>query len=144
MKKDFSFGAIVFDKDYKKFLVLEHAAGHLGFPKGHKEGVETPQESALRELKEEAGVSAILSEKTFIQQYNFTFNGELFDKTVLYFVGKVIEGEEVVVDNQEIKNFFWLTPDEFLEQITFPSSLVLVQEIKNWLDDVSPSQYTHV
>lgn len=144
MKKDFSYGVIVFDKDYKKFLVLEHAAGHLGFPKGHKEREETPEESALRELKEEAGISATLGEKTFTQQYNFTFNGELFDKNVLYFVGQVVSDEEVVVDNTEIKNYFWLTPDEFLEQTNFSSTILLVKEVKNWLDGISPSSYTYV
>ncbi len=144
MKKDFSYGVIAFDKEYKKFLVLEHTVGHLGFPKGHQEGIETPKETALRELKEEAGVLALLTDKTFTQQYNFSFNGELFDKTVEYFVGIIEEGQSVTVDNEEIKNFFWLTPDEFLAQITFPSSVVLVEEVKNWLDSDSTLLNTHV
>ena len=40
-----------------KFLLLKQNKGHWGFPKGHKEGNETDEECALRELKEESGIA---------------------------------------------------------------------------------------
>ena len=64
MKREFSAGVVVFSMRNKtiEYLLLHYASGHWDFPKGHIEKGETKQETALRELKEEAGMSAQLCE----------------------------------------------------------------------------------
>ena len=63
-------GGVVFDKR-GRVLVLRHVNGDWVFPKGHLEGNETLLQAALREVSEEAGVSAVCPEpdKSFTTSY---------------------------------------------------------------------------
>jgi len=57
--KEISAGFIVFRKTPKgpEFLVLYHRGGYWNFPKGKIENEERSFETAIRELKEETGIS---------------------------------------------------------------------------------------
>ena len=59
MRKELSCGIIVYHKSGEglKFLVLKHREGHWAYAKGHVEGKETEMETAMRELKEETGMT---------------------------------------------------------------------------------------
>jgi 8-oxo-dGTP pyrophosphatase MutT (NUDIX family) len=60
-----AFGAVVFDAEGRVLLVepLNHYAGYFWtFPKGRPDGGEEPRETALRELREEAGYTARVAE----------------------------------------------------------------------------------
>jgi len=49
MKREFSAGGIVFNKE-GKVLITQHSSNHYwGFPKGHIEEGQTSKEAALRE-----------------------------------------------------------------------------------------------
>lgn len=50
-------GGVVLDRS-GRVLILQHASGHWVFPKGHVEFGETQLQAALREVAEEAGVTA--------------------------------------------------------------------------------------
>ena len=49
----------------KKFLLIQHHAGHWGFPKGHQEKGEDDLTTARRELQEETGIKQIKIYETF-------------------------------------------------------------------------------
>ena len=57
-----SCGAIVFTRqaDRTLYLILRETEGIWGFPKGHMEPGETEAETALREIKEETGLTLTL------------------------------------------------------------------------------------
>ena len=59
MKKEKSCGAIVYrEKDGVEILLIKHKnGGHWAFPKGHVENKETEEETALREIREETGLT---------------------------------------------------------------------------------------
>ncbi len=62
MKCEFSSGAILYtkvDNEFRYVLVTE-SNGTKGFPKGHVENGEVSTETAIREIKEETGVTAVL------------------------------------------------------------------------------------
>ena len=64
MKSEKSCGAIVLSPDNtnRKVLLIKHEnGGHWAFPKGHVEEGETEVETALREIKEETGLSTLTS-----------------------------------------------------------------------------------
>ena len=73
IKKDESFGIIpIFCQgDSYSFLLIQHQAGHWGFPKGHAISGELPVETACRELQEETGISdyTLLEEVSFSQKF---------------------------------------------------------------------------
>lgn len=62
MKKEKSCGAVVFRREGERVLfLLEHMVqGHISLPKGHVESGETEAETALREIREETGLEAVL------------------------------------------------------------------------------------
>ena len=63
MIQDQSFGVVPVRDDAKtgeqEFLLVQHQAGHWGFPKGHLEPGETPVQAAGRELAEETGLRRV-------------------------------------------------------------------------------------
>lgn len=66
-------GAVLYtEKDgERRFLLVKTKSGHIGFPKGHTEYGETERENALREILEETGIKARLTED-FRTEYTFT------------------------------------------------------------------------
>lgn len=41
----------------KEYLILQNHKGFWGFPKGHHEGNESPEDTAIRETYEETGIT---------------------------------------------------------------------------------------
>lgn len=134
-RQDLSFGIIPVsrrsDGDY--YLLVQHKAGHWGFPKGHAEPGETAEVSACREFEEETGIHAYerLS-VSFTEQYSFIKAGKPFDKTVTYFPAFVCS-EAVVCQEKEIKDYAWLTYDDALETLTFVQSKQVLVQAKEYL-----------
>ena len=65
-------GGVVFQQkeNQKYFLVISSSDGeHWVLPKGHIEEGETPQDAALRELKEEAGIIGEIVSELLIQSF---------------------------------------------------------------------------
>ena len=64
MKKEKSCGAIVYrqrDSWVEVLLICHKNGGHWAFPKGHVEKQETEEETALREIREETGLTVKLN-----------------------------------------------------------------------------------
>lgn len=127
MKNDRSIGVIVFFQFPRsvKYLLIKHQKGHWSFPKGHADKGETKLETALRELKEETGVSKIkLLRKSILlkETYKFTDRkGVKILKKVNYFIGEAIN-KKVNIDFKEVVNYKWSTYKAGIEKITFEES----------------------
>lgn len=113
------------DSDWE-FLLVEHADGHWGFPKGHQHIGEKDIETAQRELIEETGVYAVrmLEDKIFTDHYRMTLKGVLYNKTVFYFLGFVDRPES---DTQkefqnEIISIQWTHHHDARTKITYPET----------------------
>ena len=117
------------------FLVNQHQAGHLAFPKGHANPGESPAETARREFQEETGISdfKMLDEPSFTEHYSFVKDGEPIEKTVTYFLG-FINSREVVLQVEEIQNSAWVSFEEAVKLITFDANRLMFAEVKAYLD----------
>lgn len=62
MKVEESCGAVVFTRvgGELRFVLVRSLEGVYGFPKGHREAGESPEETALREIREETGLRVTL------------------------------------------------------------------------------------
>ncbi|MFA5126593.1 MAG: NUDIX domain-containing protein [Patescibacteria group bacterium] len=122
---DCSFGIIPFrvDADAIRFLLVWETwgEGHWNFPKGHAEDGETPLQTALRELKEETGLTpeAVISTEPLVQTYSFDDNGRKVDRRLEYFVARM-RNDEVTLRVEEVSRFEWMTLDELLVTTPFP------------------------
>jgi len=90
-----SAGAILFrdTRDEREYLLLKSRPGDWEFPKGGVEGEEELQQTAIREVKEEAGIDDFRLIDGFRQDYDYVFqaSGDTIHKTVHLFIAKSFE-----------------------------------------------------
>lgn len=121
IKRIFSAGGIVVRKGEKglEVLVTQHSK-HKGwdFPKGHREIYESEEQTALREVEEEAGVRAEIIERIGSTQYFYFEEGEKVLKTVNYYLMKYV-GEGEATTAFEVSDKVWLPVGKVEEKLTF-------------------------
>ncbi len=115
-KNEKSCGAVVYNPELNKFLIIKMKNGNWGFPKGHIEKDEADTETAYREVKEETGLSIKIMEG-FKESIKYVPSPNIL-KEVIFFTG-ITEEMEVVADTTEIENFVWCTPNEAMQLITY-------------------------
>ena len=117
--KEKSAGAVLFIQNReRKYLLLHYEAGHWDFPKGNIEANEMDEQTLRREIQEETGIKDIEIIKDFKEkiQYYFKFEGELINKTVVFYLAKTRE-EKVKLSFEHI-GFAWLSYDKALDKLT--------------------------
>lgn len=134
MKSVESFGVIPLKKidgAWHVFLILHKEGLHWGFPKGRANAGESALASAKRELFEETGliVSKLFTSDSLKENYTFRRFGELYNKTVCYFVAEV-EGQ-VVLQPDEVLDGKWLSFNEADSQLKFAESRALCAIAEN-------------
>jgi 8-oxo-dGTP pyrophosphatase MutT (NUDIX family) len=129
-----SFGVIpVYQKGGQTFfLIIQHNAGHWSFPKGRAEKYETELETAMRELREETGITdvSVLATPVFEEHYTRTKYGspkQHVQKTVRYFLG-VVHDPKIRLQQAEVQDDRWATYDEARALITFDASRRLLED----------------
>ena len=135
MKEEVSAGIILFnDNEDRKFLLLNYPSKHWDFVKGKMEKDETPHETALRETKEETGISDVEFLEGFEEEieYYFHVNGEEIHKKVIFFLGKT-ETTDVKLSHEHL-NFIWLDFQHALEKTTYQNAKNLLKKSKVFLD----------
>jgi len=136
-----SYGFIPYTREggtLKFFLI--HMYGSAGdmlwtFPKGKPEPGETPIETALREVKEETGLTFASYDEshTFPIEYSFTRDGEKVEKTTTYFLGEVVD-TEFALQEDEVKEAGWFTLEKAINQLTFDEYKTLLTDAAAHLD----------
>lgn len=106
------------------FLVLKQAdKDSYSFISGGQEPGETLVQTAIREAYEEAGL--IIEENKLIATTEFIeFEGITKGKAIQYLYLYNFEGGEVKVDNNEIVEYYWSTPEDVLEKLKDKQPLV--------------------
>ncbi|MCA9396657.1 MAG: NUDIX domain-containing protein [Candidatus Omnitrophica bacterium] len=125
MKSERSAGIIpvrIVESEIRYFLI-QHLAGHWGFPKGHHEEGESDLEAAVREFKEETGLDdpQILRSHPFEERYVITRDDIAIDKCVKFFLAVAGDGSPSV-QKSEIQNCGWFNFEQAFEKITYTES----------------------
>lgn len=120
MKEEFSVAAVVFNE--KEYLLLKYGLGHWGFVKGHKERGESDEETILRELEEESGITDAVIIKGFKEDYDyyFKFKGEKIHKRVKCFLIRS-NTKEVKISYEHV-GYAWLRLKEAIKLASFSNS----------------------
>ena len=101
-------------------LLVLRDKGFWEFPKGKREAGEGELACALRELKEETGLSGTITAQVPIQlEYFFSKNGEVYHKQVSLFLCLVEEGSVVYIDKVEVVDYAWLPLSEVADRLTY-------------------------
>lgn len=136
-RKDEAFGIVpisLADGVYK-FLLIQHHAGHWGFPKGHADPGETALQSACREFVEETGIlqCSVVGNISFSEHYTFMREGKRFDKTVTYYPA-MVEMQTVSCQAEEISDFAWLEYEAAIDRLSFEGAKRVLVEVQKYLD----------
>ena len=126
-----SCGIVLFHSD--EFLVIQHSTesndvkGHWDFPKGHMEEGETEVETALRELKEETGISNIEFLKDFRKTiaYTFSLENRKIRKEVVFFLATTSVNK--VNLSYEHADCGWFDFESALKRLTYNNARSILQ-----------------
>ena len=107
----------------RRYLLLKNARhGAWGFPKGHSEDDETPMETALRETREETGITDLRVIDGFEVRDSYLVHtpkrGD-YRKTVTYFLALTPTAKHV--QSHEHVESGWFELDEALAKLAFPT-----------------------
>ena len=119
-----SAGIVMFRNDSGKneFLLLNYPQGHWDFVKGKVEQNETPHETAIREAREETGITNIEFIDGFEEsvEYDFRFKKENIHKKVIFFLAKT--DEKNIKLSHEHNDYLWLEYNDALKKTTFENA----------------------
>lgn len=88
-REEVSAGGVVFRRDGERtlFLLIRDSYRNWGFPKGHLEQGEEPEQAALREVGEETGLAELaLRAPIEVIDWEFRFRGRRIHKTCHFFL----------------------------------------------------------
>ena len=122
----FSAGGVVLrNSDHGPELVLgrrRHEGRHViwSLPKGTPDGDETPEETAVREVREETGLQVRILDTIGDIHYRFVRNGRRIDKTVHYYLMEATGGDLSDHDH-EFEDVAWFEVAEAEALLRFPT-----------------------
>ena len=139
MREQKSAGIVLFrnDSDKNEFLLLNYPQGHWDFVKGKVEKGETPHETALRETKEETGITNIEFIDGFEEsvEYDFRFKKEDIHKKVIFFLAKT--NEKNIKLSHEHNDYLWLEYNDALKKTTFENAKNVLTKANKFLSSTS-------
>jgi len=137
LMKDESFGIIPLREvgfcRYQVLLISHKNGDFWGFPKGHAEKGESPQEAARRELKEETGLDVIdfWDHSPLIEEYSFEKDGQKVEKTVTFFLASV--SSDLKFQSDEIHEGAFFDLEEAHLKLTYPEAKKILDEVRIFL-----------
>ena len=136
MKTEYSCGAVVFTRSMGTplYVIVQSREGYYGFPKGHMEGNETEAETALREIKEETGLSVTLLPGFRTEDEHlipFTHKEPVM-KHIVYFLAKY-KDQSPKPQEEEISAIRLMPYEEAMAAFQFESSRRILTEARRFL-----------
>ena len=114
------------------YLIIYSKKNFSGFPKGHIEYGEKEEDTAKRELLEEAGIKVELK-KGFRETISYTVFDTPIQKEVVFFLGEMAENEIVNINNKEISKFEMVTFDK-AKKILNEELMNVLRSAKEYID----------
>jgi 8-oxo-dGTP pyrophosphatase MutT (NUDIX family) len=101
-----------------------HGGRVLALPKGHPDGDENELEAALREVREETGVSVDPVEKLGEIEYAYERKGQPVAKRVAFYLLEYRSGE--LAHDHEIEAVCWMPLEEAARSLTYEGEREMV------------------
>ena len=135
MIEETSAGIVLFRKEDSKnlFLLLHYPSGHWDFVKGKMEQGESIHETALRETKEETGITDVKFLENFEEwiKYDFQYMGELVHKKVVFFLAET-KTKNVKISHEHL-DYAWMDYNTAMEKTTFDNGKKVLERAQSLL-----------
>ena len=134
MKYEKSCGGILFTyrDNAVHYLIIRHLGGHCGFPKGHMNPGESEQETAIREIQEEVGITVSLIDGFRIEETYLLPNKPDTQKTVVYFLAE-FANQKVCIQPEEISASYLLPYEEALKLLTHQEAQNILTQVNQYI-----------
>ena len=136
----------------RRYLVIESVNGDVGFPKGHVEAGESDLETAIRELSEEVGIKAVVTDKSadvsknkpfrvdaivvdgFYRRVEYMIPGTTDAvKQVVYFLCRCFNTDVLKCQETEVRSAEFMTFDDASEALTFREMKEILSDTEKFL-----------
>ena len=94
-------------------------------PKGHIETGETPEEAAIREVKEETGIESQIDKSLGVIDFWFMAGGKRIHKTVHHYLFKEVGGN-LAPQESEVDEARWFPLEEIVNLLAYPDEKKLI------------------
>lgn len=130
-----SAGAVVFylEGTEPEYLLLHYTASHWDFPKGNIELGENERQAAIREIREETGITDVEFLEGFRMKidYRYRHGRRLVEKEVVLFLART-RTRQVTLSHEHI-GFAWRKFDDAMDQLTYRNAKNLLSAAKDYL-----------
>ena len=143
MKYEYCSGAVLYTvvNDKILYVLVVESDGHCGLPKGHIETGETERETALREIKEETGINAVLFDDFAIKVEYETKEGSI--KRTTYFIASYYN-QVIECNNNELLEVKLLPFDEAMATLTYQDIKDVLQKANHFLKYTNDIPWTYL
>ena len=137
MKLEKSCGAVVFTRinGEIKYLIIRNLMGIYGFPKGHVEKGESEVQTALREVREEVGLTVDLIEGFRCEDEHLIPRRKNVMKHIVYFLGEYCN-QDFTYQREELSDALLLDYESAMKLFQFESSRRILTEANNFLNSL--------
>jgi mutator protein MutT len=94
-------------------------------PKGHIETGETPEQAAVREVKEETGIESQIDKSLGVIDFWFMAGGKRIHKTVHHYLFRE-DGGTLAAQETEVDEVAWFPLTEIVERLAYPDEKKLI------------------
>jgi 8-oxo-dGTP pyrophosphatase MutT (NUDIX family) len=101
-------------------------------PKGTPRAGETPETTALREVREETGLLTRIVAEIGVIEYTFSRKGVRYRKEVLHFLMEAVGGD-IADHDEEYDRVEWVPLDEAIQRLTHENEAEIVRRAGNLL-----------
>ena len=125
----------------RRFLLLNYPQGHWDFVKGHVEKGETDRQAAVREAREETGITDLAFEDGFKKTVKYMFyepGGRPVYKSVVFFLART-RTSKVVISDEHIGHS-WETMKEALKKSTFANARRVLSAARSYIDKAAAAE----
>ncbi len=132
MKQEYSYGAVVYEKRKNNvYILIEYMKqGHISLPKGHIEKGETPEQCALREIKEETDLDVSLN-----MEFSHTISykpSPSVRKDVTFFLATPTS-HHIKAQESEVNHIEWIEEERALLILTHDTDKEVLRAALNYI-----------
>lgn len=120
-----SAGGVVFrlDAGQPLYLLIRDSYQNWGFPKGHLEPGERPEDAALREVAEETGLCDLVAKRAIDTiDWFFRFRGQLIHKVCHFYLMETVESDTSPQEAEGITACQWVRFEEAESLISYANA----------------------
>lgn len=133
-----SSGGVVFKREKsrtKVCIIAKHGMKVWALPRGRVEGTETPEATAIREVREETGFHAKILEKIGETRFQFYSRSDrcIINRVVHFFLMESVEGD-INVRDQEADAVYWCHIDEAIVLLKYDNEREILKQAKAVLE----------